>query len=158
MIRVLFVCLGNICRSPMAEAVFSHLVQQAGLEHQIAVDSAGTGDWHLGQRPHQGTLGVLARNGIAEGSRARQIHAGDLDAFDYVVVMDDANLANVRNLGATRARVLRLLDLVEKVEDKQVPDPYFSGDFDGVYDLVQRGCRALLTDIRSNHALNEPRA
>ena len=96
----------------MAEAVFSHLVKEAGLEHLIEADSAGTGDWHIGQRPHEGTLAVLARNGIAEGSRARQINVGDLDAFDYLVVMDDSNLANVSILGTTRAHVTRLLDLV----------------------------------------------
>jgi protein-tyrosine phosphatase len=153
MIRVLFVCLGNICRSPMAEAILLQLVQEAGLEDQIAIDSAGTGDWHLGQRPHHGTLEILARNGIPEGSRARQITRADLDTFDYILVMDDSNRANVAALGTPRAQVMRLLDLVPQVQDKQVPDPYFSGNFEEVYDLLQRGCRALLDHIRTSNAL-----
>ncbi|HEX8465862.1 MAG TPA: low molecular weight protein-tyrosine-phosphatase [Abditibacterium sp.] len=153
MIRVLFVCLGNICRSPMAESVFLHQVRAAGLQDQIEVDSAGTGDWHLGSRPHAGTLEVLKRNGIAEGSRARQIRLDDLSDFDYLIVMDDSNFANVRRLGTGRAHVARLLDYLPAVADKNVPDPYFTGDFDFVYDLVQRGCAALLAEIRAHHQI-----
>ena len=154
MIRVLFVCLGNICRSPMAESVFLHQVRAAGLENSIEVDSAGTGDWHLGNRPHEGTLEILKRNGIAEGSRARQIRASDLSEFDYIVVMDERNLRDVGfQIGTGRAHVQRLLDYVPEIADKNVPDPYFTGDFDSVYDLVQRGCEALLAQIRAQHQL-----
>jgi protein-tyrosine phosphatase len=137
----------------MAEAVFLHLVRQAGLEDRIEVDSAGTGDWHIGQRPHHGTLEILTLNEIPEGSRARQIQRADLDGFDVVVVMDDSNLANVRLLGTGSASVIRLLDLVPDAEVKEVPDPYFTGDFPGVYDLVRRGCEALLKKIRSDFSL-----
>ncbi|RYG71454.1 low molecular weight phosphotyrosine protein phosphatase [bacterium] len=153
MVRVLFVCLGNICRSPMAEAVFSQLVREAGLENEIEIDSAGTGDWHVGQRPHHGTLEILRLNKIPEGSRARQIRRSDLEEFDVVVVMDDSNLANVNLLGTGRARVLRLLDLVAEAQDKQVPDPYFDGNFAGVYELVRRGCEELLAELRRDFSL-----
>lgn len=137
----------------MAEAVFSHLVREAGLDNQIEVDSAGTGDWHIGQRPHHGTLEILTRNNIRHGSVARQIKTEDLDQFDVIVVMDDSNLANVRLLGHGRARVLRLLDLVPDAEVKEVPDPYFNGDFAGVYELVQQGCQALLAQLRADYSL-----
>lgn len=153
MVRVLFLCLGNICRSPMAESVFLHLVREAGLEPQIEVDSAGTGDWHIGQRPHQGTLQILKVNGIPEGSRARQVRLADLDAFDIIVAMDESNLANLKRVGTGRAQAKLLLDFVPEASDKNVPDPYFTGDFAGVYALVRRGCEALLAQIRAQHAL-----
>ena len=153
MIRVLFVCLGNICRSPMAEAVFLHQVRAAGLSLQIEVDSAGTGDWHIGDRPHEGTLAILKVNGVPEGSRARQIRASDLSEFDHVIVMDNSNRENVAKLGVDSQNVHRLLDFVPESAGKEVPDPYFTGDFAGVYALVERGCAALLTDLRTRHQI-----
>ncbi len=150
MIRVLFVCLGNICRSPMAEAVFLQMVREADLSDKIEVDSAGTGDWHIGQPPHKGTLEVLKRNGVPANSRARQVRLDDLTQFDFVVTMDERNTRDVGELGreAPRAHVARLLDFVVDSNDKNVPDPYFTGDFDGVYALVRTGCARLLEHIR----------
>lgn len=156
MIRVLFVCLGNICRSPLAESVFRHQVRAAGLESQIEVDSAGTGDWHIGDRPHDGTLQILKVNGIPEGSRSRQIRLSDLTQFDYLIVMDNSNRENVAKLGAagvSGASVHRLLDFVPESELKEVPDPYFSGDFAGVYALIERGSAALLGFVREKHEI-----
>ncbi len=92
MIKVLFVCLGNICRSPMAEAVFRDLVKREGLEDKIKADSAGTGDWHIGNPPHKGTREILNENQIsAEGLVARQIQSGDIEEFDYIIAMDRTN-------------------------------------------------------------------
>lgn len=140
----------------MAEAVFLQLVRDAGLESQIEVDSAGTGDWHVGDRPHEGTLRILKKNGIPEGSRARQIRLADLDSFDTIVVMDDKNLANVRALGTSSAQIVRLLDFVPEIRDKEVPDPYFTGDFEGVYALIRRGCELLLKHVQSEANLPTP--
>ncbi|PQV64838.1 protein-tyrosine phosphatase [Abditibacterium utsteinense] len=137
----------------MAESVFLHQVRAAGLEAHIEVDSAGTGDWHIGDRPHDGTLEILRVNGIPEGSRARQIRVCDLSDFDYLVVMDNSNLANVQKMGASRARISRLLDWVPESDVKEVPDPYFTGDFAETYDLVQRGSAALLKQVRAQHLL-----
>nr|WP_067934552.1 low molecular weight protein-tyrosine-phosphatase [Alicyclobacillus kakegawensis] len=155
MIRVLFVCLGNICRSPMAEAVFRHMLEEKGMADQVTVDSAGIGGWHVGDPPHRGTLAVLAREGIrADGLRARQLSRADLDKFDYVVAMDEENLAGIRRLGRAKARVLRLLDLVDDLDNKNVPDPYYTGNFEQVYALVTRGCDRLLEHIQHEHGLS----
>ncbi|WP_249863126.1 low molecular weight protein-tyrosine-phosphatase, partial [Paenibacillus konkukensis] len=117
MIRVLFVCLGNICRSPMAEAVFRSKVKEAGLEDRIAADSAGTGSWHVGQPPHEGTRRILQRNGIDyAGIRARQTTAADFESFDYIIAMDSSNIDNLRVLPGSgqehRAVLKKLLDFV----------------------------------------------
>ncbi|PYI55419.1 low molecular weight protein-tyrosine-phosphatase [Paenibacillus flagellatus] len=154
MIRVLFVCLGNICRSPMAEAVFRHKVKEAGLDGRIRVDSAGTGDWHVGRPPHEGTRRLLDRKRIDwQGMTARQVTKDDLAEFDYIVAMDGSNLSNLREMAAERgdgseAKLYRLLDFVPEKKLNDVPDPYYTGNFEEVYDLVDAGCGALLDKIR----------
>jgi protein-tyrosine phosphatase len=154
MIRVLFVCLGNICRSPMAEAVFRHKVAAAGLARTIEIDSAGTGDWHVGEPPHSGTRTILAVYGIdTTGLRARQIDDDDLELFDYIVTMDDANLAQVQSLGTARAVVRPLLVFAPQTGVREVPDPYYTGGFEEVYRLVDAACDGLLETIRTEHAL-----
>ncbi|RYG56165.1 low molecular weight phosphotyrosine protein phosphatase, partial [bacterium] len=140
---------GNICRSPMAEAIFLHMVREANLSDRIEVDSAGTGDWHIGNAPHKGTLAVLKKNGVAVDSRARQVRLEDLTSFDLVVTMDEKNSRDVLKLSqaAPRAHVARLLDYVPDSLEKNVPDPYFTGDFDGVYEMVWAGCAHLLAHV-----------
>ncbi|TCT19647.1 protein-tyrosine phosphatase [Melghiribacillus thermohalophilus] len=156
MIHVLFVCLGNICRSPMAEAVFRNMVEEEGLSEQIRVDSAGIGHWHQGEPPHEGTQNILDQNHISyEGMRARQIKETDWDEFDYIIAMDEQNM---RDLEAIRdeyegVTVKRLLDLVPDAKEQNVPDPYFTGNFDYVYDLVSEGCQYLLKEIKEAHNL-----
>src|SRR5579859_5982366 len=148
MIRVLMVCMGNICRSPMAEGVFKHLVHEAGLDGQVEVDSAGTTGYHAGERPHRGTLRVLAQNGIPYDGISRQITRADLSDFDYVVVMDDENLADVNALGMAQGKVVRLLDFAPDQPVREVPDPYYNDKFEEVYDLVLQGAQGLLAQIR----------
>ncbi|MGD6817823.1 low molecular weight protein-tyrosine-phosphatase [Metabacillus sp. 113a] len=156
MIHVLFVCLGNICRSPMAEAVFREMVKKEGLENKITADSAGTGDWHIGKAPHEGTQEILTRSGISfEGLAARQFIKEDLPKFDYIICMDAENLGNVRRMAgySQTGHIGRLLDFVEEAEVLDVPDPYFTGNFDEVYELVSSGCRGLLEEIKENEKL-----
>lgn len=152
MIRVLFVCLGNICRSPMAEAIFRHLVAEAGLDGQIEVDSAGTGDWHTGEAPHRGTQKILEQHNIDyTGIRARQIRSADFVDNTYVIAMDASNVKNMQPfVGTSKVIVKRLLDFVTDAEVKDVPDPWFTGDFEETYRLVRAGCEALLAYIREH--------
>lgn len=158
MIKVLFVCLGNICRSPMAEAVFAHMVKEAGLSDKIMIDSAGTGSWHVGESAHHGTLNILRQNNIPYNGRARQLTRRDLSDFNYVLTMDHSNYENVtRYLGdepETEVRMfLSYANDAGVIDTLEVPDPYYDGRFAEVYELVQKGSRALLDHIRKQHAL-----
>ena len=149
MVSVLFVCLGNICRSPMAEAVFRHLVKEEGLDQKIRIDSAGTGHWHIGNPPHKGTQQILHKNNIDfTGIRARQIQVKDFKEFEYIIVMDSDNLRNVTQFNDSENVVVkRLLDYTEHYVQKDVPDPYYTGNFQEVYEMVQTACTNLLQDI-----------
>ncbi|PIC64529.1 protein tyrosine phosphatase [Sporosarcina sp. P13] len=154
MTRVLFVCLGNICRSPMAEGVFRKLVNDEQLTGQIEVDSAGTSDWHIGKPPHTGTLSKLAEYEVSsEGMAARQLTVNDAKDFDYIIGMDTENISNIRSLFGdnNHQRVIRFLDLTS--HQKDVPDPYFTGDFQETYDLVFEGCQALLDLIKKERLM-----
>lgn len=155
-VSILFVCLGNICRSPMAEAVMRHLVEQEGLSDRIVIDSAGTGDWHIGNRPHKGTLDKLAEHQVSsEGIFARQLQVEDRGAFDYIIAMDESNIRNSLGIfGVEQADNMHLLlDFVPEHAGQQVPDPYFDGNFTLTYELVTKGCAALLTRIKLEHQL-----
>lgn len=156
MIRVLFVCLGNICRSPMAEAVFRHKVAEAGLQDKITVDSAGTGGWHTGNPPHQGTRGILKAYGISdEGIRARQVRSEDFGDHQYIIAMDRANVSDLHAAAPQGAAydIYRLMDFVPEQAGADVPDPYYTGNFEEVYGMVDAGCAALLTHIREKEQL-----
>lgn len=156
MIQVLFICLGNICRSPMAEAVFRDLVQKKDLETKISVDSAGTGSWHIGNPPHVGTRTLLKEKGIStEGMAARIVVDEDLEKFDYLIAMDVENIGALRRMAqhSTKAKIARLLDYVDDSEIKDVPDPYYTGNFEEVYSLVTGGCEKLLDRIIDEHNL-----
>jgi protein-tyrosine phosphatase len=155
-VKVLFVCLGNICRSPMAEGVFRHLVKEAGLQEQIQADSAGLGAWHVGEPPHAGTRKTLRAKGIdARGLIARVVTAEDLLEFDYVIAMDRENAAELEPLQSrTRPQAIHLLmEFAPDARRKEVPDPYYTGNFTEAYTLVEAGCRGLLAHIRAAHSL-----
>jgi protein-tyrosine phosphatase len=158
MIKVLMVCLGNICRSPMAEAVFQHQVKEAGLENEIMVDSAGTGSWHVGEKAHEGTLKVLKKNDVPYDGRARSFVVRDLSDFDYILAMDTENFGNIKRVAGGQsdgeiALFLSYANAAGTTDVKEVPDPYYDGRFDYVYTLVEKGSRALLDHIRQKHNL-----
>ena len=154
-IRILFVCLGNICRSPTAEGVMRALVREAGLEEQIELDSAGTGAWHVGNPPDERATETARARGIVLEGAAREVRQEDFEDFDLVLAMDRENLANLRRLAPderarTRTRLLREFDPASAglgVDgDLDVPDPYYGGarGFEDVLDLVHAACEGLL--------------
>jgi protein-tyrosine phosphatase len=154
-LRILFVCLGNICRSPTAEGVMRALVRDAGLEKQIELDSAGTGSWHVGEPPDARATQTARRRGIAIEGAARQVQPSDFEEFDLILAMDSANLRNLRRLAPaapTRAQVRLLREFDPAAgEDLDVPDPYYGGaeGFDRVLDLVHSACASLLEHLRA---------
>jgi len=152
--RVLFVCLGNICRSPAAEGVFLHLLAREGLEGAVLVDSAGTGGWHVGRPADPRMRAAAERRGIHLPSRARQLEADDLTSFDHILTMDAANLADVqalaREVGGGSARIEPLVGYCRQLKASEVPDPYYGGPagFEHVLDLLDDACRGLLDALR----------
>ena len=155
--RLLFVCLGNICRSPTAEGVMRSLVAREGMEGQITVDSAGTGAWHLGSAPDARARAAAAERGIDLSGRARQVQPEDFETFDLVLAMDRENERLLRGMARdeqerSKVRLLREFDPASvEAGDLEVPDPYYgaAGGFEEVLELVQAACEGLLAEIRS---------
>jgi protein-tyrosine phosphatase len=156
--RILFVCLGNICRSPTAEGTMRALVRDAGLEDRIEIDSAGTGAWHVGSAPDERATAAAAARGIALDGAARRVRESDFDDFDVIVAMDAANLDELRALAGdapsrrAKLHLLREFDPASAgADDLDVPDPYYgAGDgFERVLDIVDAACRGLLAQIRT---------
>jgi protein-tyrosine phosphatase len=154
--RLLFVCMGNICRSPTAEAVMRALVAREGLADVIEIDSAGTGAWHVGEPPDARSTAAAARRGIVMEGAARQVAEADFAAYDLILAADGQNLASLRGSApdeeaAAKVRLLREFDPASVAAgDLEVPDPYYGGPggFDHVLDLVQAACEGLLAEVR----------
>lgn len=142
----------------MADAVFQQMVKEAGLEPEISVDSAGTGSWHIGETAHRGTLQVLKKHQIPYNGRARQFRSADMSEYDYVLGMDRSNLFDMETMagGSAAAETRLFLSYAYErglVDTEEVPDPYYTGNFDYTYDLVRAGSAALLDYIRAKHNL-----
>lgn len=151
MIKILFVCLGNICRSTMAEYVMKHMVKEAGLSDQFYIDSAGTSDEEHGNGVHPGTRRKLQSVGIPCGDhRAVQMKRSDYDRYDYLIGMEAVNLRNMMRItgGDPEHKIYRLLDFTNRHED--IADPWFTGNFDETYEDIDEGCRALLNWLLTN--------
>jgi len=148
-VSVLFVCLGNICRSPTAQAVFRRKVEEAGLGDRIRIDSAGTGSWHVGQPPDPRAQAAAKRRGLDLSMlRGRQIEPADMERFDYVLVMDRSNLRDVNRLSPGKAELF--LTYADGVDVQEVPDPYQEGvdGFERVLDMIEVASEGLLAQIR----------
>ena len=153
MIKVLFVCLGNICRSPLAEGIFKNQVKMAGLERTIMVDSAGTSGWHIGDSPDPRSIEIARRNGIILDSYGRKAVAEDFLEFDYILAMDQDNYTDLdrlrRQIGNGKAQLSLMRDFDHINSGADVPDPYYGGPdgFRKVFDMLERSCKNLLEDI-----------
>tara|TARA_B100000212_G_scaffold290467_1_gene231979 strand:+ start:70 stop:570 length:501 start_codon:yes stop_codon:yes gene_type:complete len=153
-VSVLFVCLGNICRSPAAEAIFQNLINDKGIGDQFIVDSAGTGSWHVGKKADSRMRFAAKQRNINITSNARQIREDDFRKFKYILVMDNSNFHNVIDLksrvkGSDFAEILKIQDFSSKFTEKEVPDPYFGGDtgFDHVLDILEDSVFCFLENI-----------
>lgn len=157
--RVLFVCLGNIVRSPLAENMFIHLARQGGMGDKYEVDSAGTGGWHTGEHPDHRMRQVAARRGFEYDGAARQVRLEDFAEFDWIIAMDHSNYADLLRLApdsesGKKVRMMREFD-PRGGRDSAVPDPYYGGidGFEHVYDIVERSCRGLLEAFENGEAV-----
>lgn len=155
-VSVLFVCMGNICRSPTAEAVFRHYVENAGLAGHVLIDSAGTHDYHIGDPPDLRAQRTAQQRGYDMGGlRGRQVEEGDFHRFDYVLAMDRANLGILQRLAppAGNAQVQLFLEYARHHAGREVPDPYYGGaeGFERVLDMVEDAAEGLLWHIRQRH-------
>jgi protein-tyrosine phosphatase len=158
-VRVCFVCLGNICRSPTAEAAMRRLIQEAKLAMEIEIDSAGTGAWHVGEPPDHRARATGKRRGLDVRGRARKVVLEDFERFDYLIAMDRSNRSDLHRLAPNdeakrKIELLRNYD-AESPRDAEVPDPYYGGDdgFERVIDICEAGCRGLLVHVRDRHGL-----
>jgi protein-tyrosine phosphatase len=159
-IRVCFVCLGNICRSPTAEGVMKALLDSSGLSRRFFVDSAGTGAYHVGELADRRSAAAARRQGVELTSLARLFSAADFDAFDYIVAMDSKNLAHLKRLARTAqdaAKLSLLRSFDPDAEASDVPDPYFEDNFDEVFTICRKGCEGLLAHILMRDAASGDR-
>ena len=157
-VSVLFVCMGNICRSPTAEGVFRHLVRQAQLEDRVHTDSAGTHAYHVGNPPDVRAQATAERRGIElHDLRARRVAEEDFDVFDYVLAMDQDNYQILSTIcpPGYETRLRMFMEFAPHLNIPEVPDPYYGGasGFERVFDMVEEAARGLLDDIRSKHDL-----
>ncbi len=156
MVKVLFVCMGNICRSPTAQGVFEHQVQQLALQDQIEIDSAGTHAYHVGEPPDKRAQASALNRGVDLGAQsARRVKVVDFDYYDYVIAMDSDNLANLLAICPRRmkGKVSLFLSYSSHFDDVDVPDPYYGGStgFERVLDMVESASEGLLAEIKQQH-------
>ena len=162
MVKVLFVCMGNICRSPSAEGMFRHLVERQGLQQFIVTDSAGTHAYHVGEPPDVRAQQAALQRGVDMSDlTARRVYIDDFERYDYILAMDQDNLRNLLHICPPeyQAKVRLFLDYASDCDEAEVPDPYYGNKsgFDRVLNLVEQGARGLLLDILDRHLKPEPR-
>lgn len=159
MVKVLMVCMGNICRSPMAEGVFRRLVEDVGLAEKIFVDSAGTHSYHVGAPPDQRGQSIALRRGVDLATiRARRVEPEDIESFDYILAMDENNYEFLMDLCSTpehQEKIRLFMEYAKELPEREVPDPYYGGlkGFERVMDLVEQSSEGLLRHIRDRYRL-----
>lgn len=157
MIKVLFICLGNICRSPLAEAIFNHKIEQFGLNKKFTSDSCGTSDYHIGELPDERAIQCAKKHNLPMKHRARQLNRVDVREFDYLIAMDTSNLKNIHKLIAStnqqHEQVHLLRDFQSHPDSLEVPDPYYGGDdgFEDVFNILDDSITKLLEHLKVEH-------
>lgn len=153
MIKILFICLGNICRSPMSEAYMRHIVKNNNLENEISISSKAISSYNLGDPPHSGTQNILKKHKIDFSNiYSEKLTKNDLENSDYIIVMDDSNLNSVLKMNPSK-KIYKLTDFIKNCNYSFIDDPYYTGDFDLTYELVSKGCNFLLEHIIQEHNL-----
>lgn len=152
MINICFVCLGNICRSPMAEALMRNEVKNRGWQDQVSVDSHATSNWNEGQAPHHGTQNILDKVGVStEGQFASVLTKENSQQYDYLIGMNDSNINDMRDIVGPETELHQLLDFTDQAGE--IPDPYFTGNFDETYTLVSKGISGFCDYLEKEHDL-----
>lgn len=157
MIKVLFVCLGNICRSPLAEAIFNHQVKLLGLEHKFQSDSCGTSDYHIGELPDERSIQCAKNHNVPISHRGRQLSHADIRDFNYIIAMDKSNKANIYALMETykqsHDQIHLMRDFQPNAAAEEVPDPYYGGEdgFEKVYQILDESIRELIAKLQKEH-------
>jgi len=162
-VRVLFVCMGNICRSPTAHGVFRSLVQQQNLQSAIEIDSAGTHAYHIGEPPDRRAQSTATQRGVdLSDLRARAVKTRDFDKFDYILAMDEANFMSLQASSPeeTQHKIRLFLSFAPQLNRREVPDPYYGGQkgFENVFDMIEQAAQGLLDDIQRQYFSKEPAA
>ncbi len=159
-VGVLFVCLGNICRSPSAEGIFRHCVENSDLQLKVKIDSAGTANYHSGHPPDSRAIRVAASRGInLKNLRARQVRRSDFQQFDYIIAMDRHNYSDLISLAPQdhRCRIQLFLDFTDNWSEREIPDPYYGGPqgFERAFDMITDASKGLIKDIKNNFEMIE---
>lgn len=160
MIRILFVCLGNICRSPLAEAILNHKISEKRYQDKVSCDSCGTSDYHIGELPDERALACAHENGISLMHRGRQLHRTDFRDFDYLIAMDNANLESIKKLSdqvkAQPKNICLMRAFQKNPEFIEVPDPYYGGPegFQKVFEILNEAIEGLVNELEKNHHWN----